>query len=145
VFGTQLTDISRPLRLRDPDRALTAVSAAVPDWDGGTRIADSLRSFNQTWSRRVLTRPTTVLMLTDGLERSDPSALSREMSRLKRRARHLWWLNPLLRYEGFEPLAAGIRAMQPHADRVIPCHTVDSLRDLMALLRRPERGMGQGG
>ena len=145
VFGTQLTDISRPLLLRDPDRALAAVSAAVPDWDGGTRIADSLRSFNTDWARRVLTRPTTVLILTDGLEHGEPQALGREMGRLKRRTRQLWWLNPLLRYEGFEPLAGGIRAMQPHADRLIPCHTVDSLRDLVALLRKPSRGMGPGG
>ncbi len=135
VFGTELTDISRPLARRDPDEALAAVSAAAPDWDGGTRIAESLQSFNRDWSRRVLTRPSTVMLLTDGLERGDPDSLGKEMARLKRRARRLWWLNPLLRYEGFKPLAAGVRAMLPHVDRQIPCHTVDNLRDLLALLR----------
>jgi uncharacterized protein with von Willebrand factor type A (vWA) domain len=145
VFGTQLTDISRPLAQRDPDEALAAVSAAVPDWDGGTRIADSLRSFNRDWSHQALSRPTIVLLLTDGLERGDPGGLGEEMGRLKRRARQLWWLNPLLRFEGFEPLAAGIRAMSPHADRRLPCHTVDSLRGLVALLRGGQERSGPRG
>lgn len=134
VFGTQLTAIDQALAHRDPDRALAAVGEQVPDWDGGTRIGESLAEFNRNWSRRVLARPATVLLLTDGLERAGTEALGHEMARLQRRARRLIWLNPLLGFDGFEPLAAGIRVMQRHADRLLPCHNVNSLRRLVALL-----------
>ncbi len=112
LFGTRLTNVSRALRERDPDEALAACSAHVPDWAGGTRIATSLHGFNKQWGRRVLTQGAIVLLITDGLERDADDTLAFEMDRLHRSCRRLVWLNPLLRFEGFEARAKGV---QDHA------------------------------
>ena len=98
LFGTRLTNVTRALRERDPDDALAAVSAAVPDWSGGTRIASSLRAFNKQWARRVLTQGAIVLLITDGLERDADGSLAFEIDRLHRSCRRLIWFNPLLRF-----------------------------------------------
>jgi uncharacterized protein with von Willebrand factor type A (vWA) domain len=140
VFGTRLTAISRPIRSRDPDAALAGVAAAAEDWSGGTRIAACLKEFNQHWARRVASSGSTVLLLTDGLERSDTESLAHEMAKLSRSCRRLVWLNPLLRYAGFEPRAAGIRAMLPFADRVLPAHDIRSLESLATAVFA-ERGL----
>ena len=113
VFGTRLTNITRQLRLKDPDAALASCSDAVKDWSGGTRIASNIRAFNRDWSRRMLGQGATVLLITDGLERDDGADLGHEMDRLHRSCRRLIWLNPLLRFEGFEARARGVRAMLP--------------------------------
>jgi uncharacterized protein len=139
LFGTRLTNISRELKRRDPDEAMAKVSAAVKDWSGGTRIGATLREFNYRWARRVLTQGAHVLLMTDGLDREDVSLLETEMARLKRSARRIVWLNPLLRYEGFEARAAGIRAMMPYIDEFRPVHSLDSLADLAAALAAPRR------
>lgn len=130
VFGTRLTNVTRPLRDRDVDEALGRVSEAVPDWTGGTRIASSLHEFNFRWARRLLGQNACVLLVTDGLERDDTGMLSDEMKRLSRAAHRLVWLNPLLRYEGFEPKASGIASMLPHVDEFLPVHNLASLSDL---------------
>jgi hypothetical protein len=130
VFGTRLTNVTRPLRDRDVDEALAKVGAAVQDWAGGTRIGACLREFNYRWARRVLGQNACVMLVTDGLDRDDPAALDAEMVRLKRSCRRLIWLNPLLRYEKFEPRASGIASILPHVDAFLPMHNVDSLRDL---------------
>ncbi|MGE5616948.1 MAG: vWA domain-containing protein [Bacillota bacterium] len=130
VFGTRLTNVTRPLRDRDVDDALAKVSAAVPDWDGGTRIGECLREFNFRWSRRVLAQNAAVILVSDGLDRDDAPTLAAEMARLHRAARSLVWLNPLLRFDGFEPRASGIAAMLPHADLFLPMHNLASLGDL---------------
>lgn len=130
VFGTRLTPITRQLRARDPDLAVAAVVQAVDDWSGGTRIAQTIREFNLRWARRVLAGSPTVLLVTDGLEHGDTDLLAAEMERLAKSCRRLVWLNPLLRYAGFEPRARGIRAMLPHVDLFLPVHNIDSLRDL---------------
>jgi uncharacterized protein with von Willebrand factor type A (vWA) domain len=132
VFGTRLTQITRQIDIRDPDAALARVAAAVDDWSGGTRIAACLKHFNKHWARRVGSQSATVLLLTDGLERADPEPLGRETAKLARSCRRLVWLNPLLRYDGFEPRAAGVRAMLPFADAVLPVHDVRSLERLAA-------------
>jgi uncharacterized protein with von Willebrand factor type A (vWA) domain len=137
LFGTRLTNVTRQLRHRDVDAALAAVSGAVPDWSGGTRIGTCLREFNFRWSRRLLAQNACVLLLSDGLDREDGGALGAEMARLHRAAHRLLWLNPLLRYEGFEPRASGIRAMLPFVDEFRPVHNVDSLAALVAALGRP--------
>ncbi len=137
LFGTRLTNVTRQMRLRDPDEAIEAVSAAVQDWSGGTRIGDTLREFNFRWSRRVLGQGAIVLLITDGLERQDTGQLSQEMERLRRSCRRLIWLNPLLRFDGFEPRAAGIRAMLPHADEFRAIHNLNSLSDLAIALSSP--------
>jgi uncharacterized protein len=134
LFGTRLTNVTRALKTRDPDAALAACGQAAKDWSGGTWISSSLRRFNKDWSRRVLGQGAHVLLITDGLEREAGDALSREMDRLHRSCRKLIWLNPLLRYEGFEPKAAGIRMMLPHVDEMRPVHNLASLEELCRAL-----------
>ena len=142
VFGTRLTSITRALRMRDPDAAVATVVKAVDDWSGGTRIAECLADFNREWSRRVLAQNATVLLVTDGLEHGDADGttegttarLAFETERLSKSCRKLVWLNPLLRYRGFEPRAAGIRAMLPHVDRFVPAHNLESLAALADVL-----------
>jgi uncharacterized protein with von Willebrand factor type A (vWA) domain len=134
LFGTRLTNVTRALRERDPDDALAACSAAVPDWSGGTRIASSLRAFNKLWARRVLAQGAIVLLITDGLERDADDTLAFEIDRLHRSCRRLIWLNPLLRFEGFEARARGIKAMLPHVDEMRPIHNLESMSGLVATL-----------
>ncbi|WP_438274981.1 vWA domain-containing protein [Nitrobacter sp.] len=134
LFGTRLTNVTRALRTRDPDEALAACSSAVEDWAGGTRIATSLHGFNKLWGRRVLAQGAIVLLITDGLEREADSRLAFEMDRLHRSCRRLIWLNPLLRYDSFEPKAQGIKLMLPHVDEFRPVHNLSSIKGLMAAL-----------
>ena len=134
LFGTRLSNVTRALRERDPDDALAACSAAVPDWSGGTRIASSLRAFNKLWARRVLAQGAIVLLITDGLERDADDTLAFEMDRLHRSCQRLIWLNPLLRFEGFEARARGIKAMLPHVDEMRPIHNLESMSGLVAAL-----------
>jgi uncharacterized protein with von Willebrand factor type A (vWA) domain len=142
LFGTRLSNVTRALRERDPDDALAACSAGVPDWSGGTRIASSLHGFNKMWARRVLTQGAIVLLITDGLERDADDTLAFEIDRLHRSCRRLIWLNPLLRFEGFEARARGIRAMLPHVDEFRPIHNLESMAGLVAAL---EHGGGRDG
>jgi uncharacterized protein len=134
VFATRLTNVTRELRSRDPDDALARASARVQDWEGGTRIAAALHDFNRHWSRRVLTGGPVVLLFTDGLERQVGPDLAFEMDRLKRSCRRLVWLNPLLRFEGFEARAAGIRAMLPQVHEFRPIHSLGSMEELCRAL-----------
>ena len=136
VFGTRLTNLTRQMRHRDPDDALADCSAAVKDWSGGTRIGDTLHEFNRLWSRRVLGQGAVVLLITDGLERDDVAGLAEEMERLQKSCRRLIWLNPLLRFDGFEARARGVRAMLPHVDEFRAVHNLEALADLCAALDR---------
>ncbi|HEX7718781.1 MAG TPA: VWA domain-containing protein [Woeseiaceae bacterium] len=135
VFGTRLTNISRMMRDMDIDLALAEIATEVVDWDGGTRIADSLLQFNLAWSRRVLAQNAVVILLTDGLERESASDLGSQMQRLRRSCRQLIWLNPVLRYREFQPRALGIREMLPYVDLFLPAHNLDSLGALSRILR----------
>jgi len=134
LFGTRLTNVSRALREKDPDEALAACSASVLDWSGGTRIATSLAVFNKQWSRRVLSQGAVVLLFTDGLERDPDERLGFEIDRLHRSCRRLVWLNPLLRFSGFEARARGIRVMLPHVDELRPIHNLESMHQLCQAL-----------
>jgi uncharacterized protein with von Willebrand factor type A (vWA) domain len=136
LFGTRLTNVTRALKERDPDEALAACSASVLDWSGGTRIATSLAAFNKLWARRVLTQGAVVLLFTDGLERDPDERLGFEIDRLHRSCRRLIWLNPLLRFEGFEAKARGIKVMLPHVDELRPIHNLESMKDLCQALSR---------
>jgi uncharacterized protein with von Willebrand factor type A (vWA) domain len=138
TFGTQLTNITRHLRTRDVDAALKAAGAEAQDWEGGTRIGQSIETFNRDWSRRVLGQGAVVLLITDGLDRDDPDALARQMQRLHLSARRVIWLNPLLRWDGFAPKAAGIRAMLPHVDSFRAGHSIESLEALAAAISKPD-------
>ncbi len=143
LFGTRLTNITRHLRHKDVDASLAKVGEAVEDWSGGTRIGHCLHDFNRNWSRRVLSQGAVVLLISDGLDREEGHGLAEEMERLHKSCRNLIWLNPLLRYDGFEPKSVGIRAMLPHVDKFKTVHNLDSLRDLTELLSEnldhPER------
>ncbi len=134
TFGTRLTNITRELKRRDVDEAMELVGSHVNDWSGGTRIGHILREFNMKWSRRVLAQGAHVLLMTDGLDRDDVEVLEAEMGRLHRSAKRVVWLNPLLRYAGFEARAVGIKAMMPHVDEFRPCHSLNTLADLAEVL-----------
>jgi len=142
LFGTRLTNVTRALRERDPDDALAACSASVPDWSGGTRIASSLHAFNKLWARRVLTQGAIVLLITDGLERDADDTLAFEIDRLHRSCRRLVWLNPLLRFEAFEPRARGIKTMLAHVDEFRPMHNLESMAALVEAFGRRDGSAG---
>ena len=130
VFSTRLTRITRPLQIRDLDLALKNVGLLVNDWAGGTRIGESLKTFNFEWGRRVLGHGAVVLIISDGWDRGDVDLLKREMARLKRNCYSLIWLNPLLGAPDYEPLTRGIQAALPNIDHFLPVHNLASLEDL---------------
>jgi uncharacterized protein with von Willebrand factor type A (vWA) domain len=134
LFGTRLTNVTRHLRQRDIDLALDRVAVAVEDWSGGTRIGATLRIFNHVWSRRVLGQGAIVLFISDGLDREGGEGLGEEMERLHKSCRRLVWLNPLLRYEGFEPKSLGMKAILPHVDDFRTAHNLESLEQLAAVI-----------
>lgn len=134
VFGTRLTRITRELRRRDPDAAITEVVNAVDDWSGGTRIGEAIKTFNYRWSRRVLRSGATVVIISDGWDRGDPDLLAVEMARLQRSCRRLIWLNPLLGSPGYQPLTLGMKAALPFTDYFMPVHNLESLEALALLL-----------
>ena len=136
LFGTRLTNVTRHLRQRDIDIALTRVADSVEDWSGGTRIGESLKEFNRFWSRRVLGQGGGA----PDQRRADRDAgrgLHREIERLHKSCRRLIWLNPLLRFEGFEPRSQGIRSLLPFVDEFRPVHNLQSLEELIEALGRP--------
>ena len=134
TFGTRLTNITRHLRHKDVDEALERAGQEAEDWEGGTRIGACLNEFNREWSRRVMGQGAVVLLITDGLDRDDPDRLARAAERLHLTARQVIWLNPLLRWDGFEAKAQGIRALLPHVDSFISAHNVNSLAALSDVL-----------
>jgi uncharacterized protein with von Willebrand factor type A (vWA) domain len=137
LFGTRLSNVTRQLRHRDAETAFQMVAHVVPDWSGGTRIGETLAEFNRVWARRVLGQGAVVLLMSDGLDRDGAKGLEESMDRLHHSCRRLIWLNPLLRWDGFEPKSQGIRAMLPHVDEFRPVHNLASLRALIDLLSRP--------
>ncbi len=138
TFGTRLTNITRHLRHRDVDEALANAGHEAQDWEGGTRIGACLEDFNKTWSRRVLGQGAVVLLITDGLDRDDPDRLAREAERLQLSSKRLIWLNPLLRWDGFEARAQGIRALLPSVDTFVSAHNIESLEALATTIARAE-------
>jgi uncharacterized protein len=134
LFGTRLTNITRLLRNRDPDAAIARVTKAVPDWSGGTRIGDTLAEFNRLWARRVLGQNALVLLFTDGLDRAGGENVGPAARRLAASCRRLIWMNPLLRYDDYQPLASGARELVKHVSEVRSCHNLASLADLTRAL-----------
>jgi uncharacterized protein len=147
VFGTHLTRVTRELAGRDPDGALARVSDVVSDWSGGTRIGESLRTFNAEWARRALRSSGVVLIVSDGWDRGDPALVRREMARLQRSCHRLIWLDPLFGPDEYQPLAGGMKAAYPFIDDLVAVNDLASLRELGDLLadmadhrsRRPDR------
>ncbi len=134
TFGTRLNNVTRALRYSDVDIALVKASSQVEDWSGGTLIGQTLHEFNHKWSRRVLSQGAVVLLITDGLDREGAAGLEEEMERLHKSCKRLIWLNPLLRYGGYEPKSQGNRAMLPHVDEFRPVHNLESLTGLIKAL-----------
>ncbi len=130
VFGTRLTRITRYLKQRDIDDAVSSVSQKVNDWAGGTRIGDALKDFNYLWARRVLRSGAVVMVISDGWDRGDLPLFEREVARLSRSCYRLIWLNPLLGYENYEPLTRGIKAAMPYIDDFLPVHNLESLEQI---------------
>ena len=130
LFATRLTRITRYLNYRSIDQAVNEVARAVPDWAGGTRIGEAIKTFNYTWARRTLGSGPVVLIISDGWDRGEPELLSREMSRLQRSCHRLIWLNPLLGSPNYQPLTQGIRAALPYVDDFLPVHNLSSLESL---------------
>lgn len=139
AFGTRLTRLTRELIVRDPEGALQAASERVVDWSGGTRIGHSLKSFNDEWGRRALTRGAVVVIVSDGWEREDAAVVGHEMSRLARQAYAVVWVNPLKGHPDYQPLAGGMRAALPYVDRFLPGHNLASLEELAGVLEGIER------
>ena len=127
TLGTQLTRVTRELAGRDPDQALAQASQAVEDWSGGTRLGESLQTFNDEWGQRGMARGATVVILSDGWDRGEPAVMTEQMARLQRLAHEIIWVNPLKASPGYQPLAQGMAAAIPYVDRFIEGHCLDSL------------------
>lgn len=136
TLGTRCTRITRELRSRDPDAALHAAAGAVGDWSGGTRLGAGLRTFNDTWGMRGMARGATVVILSDGWDRGDPTELGEQVERLHRVAHKLIWVNPLKATPGFAPVARGMAAALPHVDELVEGHSLRSLEALAEVIAR---------
>lgn len=130
LFSTELTRITMQLRARRIGEAVSAVSRAVPDWSGGTRIGAAIRQFHQQWTRRALRGGPVVLLISDGWDRGDPEVLRAQVARLQRSCHRLIWLNPLIGTAGYEPLTRGLQAALPYVDDFLPARTLTNLADL---------------
>ena len=146
LFATRLTRITNGLARRGADDAVRRILRDLPDWGGGTRIGDALRTFNVEWGRRVTGRGPVVLLISDGWDRGDPDQLRREMARLHRSCHRLVWLNPLIGSPGYLPLTRGMQAALPFVDDFLPIHNLASLEALAfhlnALPTRRSRARG---
>ena len=136
AFGTELTDLSGPFRLADTDDMLLAVSDKIADFAGGTRLGLSLSQLRTRHQRQLIGRRTVVLLITDGLDTGATSDLSHELSWLKRHCRKLLWLNPLLRFDGYAPIASGAQVLHRHADGMVAIHNMARLQDLAQAIMR---------
>ena len=144
LFATRLTRITRFLKHRGVDETVDEVARAVPDWAGGTRIGEALKTFNFQWLRRVLGSGSVVLIISDGWDRGEPELLAREAARLQRSCHRLIWLNPLLGSPDYQPLTRGMQAALPYADDFLPVHNLNSMEDLARHLNNlgPHRILG---
>jgi uncharacterized protein with von Willebrand factor type A (vWA) domain len=143
AFGTTLTDLTPAFRHQDPDTMLDLASAAIPDFAGGTRLAESLAQLRTQHARRLVGRRTLVLLVSDGLDTGEPAALAQELAWLRRHCARLLWLNPLLRFGGYEPSARGAAELHRAADAMLAVHNLQSLQQLASslaqVLRAPAR------
>ena len=139
TMGTRLTRVTREVRLRDPDAAMVALSRAVPDWSGGTRLGEDLKAFLDRFGQRGVARGAVVVVASDGWERGDASLLGEQMARLHRLAHRVVWVNPHKSRPGYLPLTAGMAAALPHVDAFVEGHSVAALDELVATIT------GEGG
>lgn len=131
TLGTRLTRVSRQLRLRDPEHAMVAAAAAVPDFAGGTRLGETLRAFLDRWGQRGVARRSVVTVFSDGWERGDPGLLGEQLARLRRLAHAVFWVNPHAGRAGYAPVQSGIVAALPYLDRLLAGHSLATLERLL--------------
>lgn len=136
TIGTRLTRLTRELLSPNPDHALRRAGAVVSDWSGGTRLGDALRDYNNEWGMRGMSRGSVVVILSDGLERGDPTVIADQMARLSRVAHKVVWVNPLKASPGYAPLARGMAAALPHIDEFIEGHNLNALDNLIEVISR---------
>jgi hypothetical protein len=134
AFGTNLTDLTPAFRIGDTDAMLAAASTAIEDFAGGTRLGESLATLRLQHARRLVGRRSLVLVISDGLDTGEPEQLERELDWLTHRCRRLLWLNPLLRFEGYAPLARGAAVLHRHAHAMLAVHNLSKLQDLAGSL-----------
>jgi uncharacterized protein len=145
VFATRLTRLTRELRSSTPAAALMRAGRAAPDWSGGTRIGDAIKTFNNDHGRRGVARGAVVVIISDGWDRGDPAILAREMARLRRLARRVIWVNPRKAARSYQPLTAGMAAATPHIDRFLSGHTLEAFDEVLAAIgddRHPTAAAG---
>jgi uncharacterized protein with von Willebrand factor type A (vWA) domain len=130
-FGTRLTRVTRALEGSDANEALERAAAEVLDWDGGTRIGESLKTFLDRYGHSGLARGAVVVVCSDGLEVGDPALLREQMERLARLAHRVIWLNPLKQSPAYEPLARGMAAALPSVDRFASGHNLDAFAEAL--------------
>jgi uncharacterized protein with von Willebrand factor type A (vWA) domain len=140
LFATRLTRITMELRSPTPDAAMAAVSRAVTDWSGGTRIGDALKTFHQRWRRRTLHGSSLVILISDGWDRGEPELLRDQIARLHRSCHRLVWLNPLIGTLDYAPLTRGLQAALPFVDDFLPVRTLRDVRELALHLGALEHG-----
>ncbi len=132
TFGNRLTDLSPAFKLADTDAMLTAASAQIADFAGGTQLGCALATLRQQHARRLVGRRTLVLLISDGLDTGEPAALANELQWLKRNCGKLLWLNPLLRFDGYQPTARAAAVLSAHADGMLAVHNLNRLETLAA-------------
>ena len=136
TLGTRLTHISRPLHQRDPDRAIVAAGDVIPDWSGGTRLAEGVKVFLDRWGRRGMARGAVVVVFSDGWERDQPEALGEQVRRLRAVAHRVVWVNPHRGRPGYEPVQGGIMAVLPHVDDFLAGHSMATFEELTEVVAR---------
>ncbi len=127
LFSTSVLEITDLLRTQDLPDALRGLSQRAAGWAGGTKIGDSLKEFNRQQARKLLSKSTTFIILSDGWDTGEPERLAAELRDIRRRARDIIWLNPLLGLEEYAPVTRGMSAALPHVDVFAPAHNLESL------------------
>lgn len=135
AFGTALTDLSGAFKTSDTDHMLTLTNALITDYGGGTRMGQALQTIRERHARHIIGHRTVVLLITDGLDTGDPATLSEHLGWISRQARATVWLNPLLRFEGYQPLAAGAKVLHQHVDQMLAIHNLSHLATLARALK----------
>jgi len=135
AFGTELTDLNRAFKFNDTDQMLALTNTLITDYGGGTRMGHALQTIHEQNARHIIGHRTVVLLITDGLDTGDPSTLSKHLGWLSRQARATVWLNPLLRYDGYQPLAAGAQVLHRHVDQMFAIHNLSHLGALARALK----------
>ena len=135
TIGTRLTRVTRELRLRDPDRALAASASAIPDWSGGTRLGEVLKAFLDRWGQRGTARGAVVVVCSDGWERGGTELLGEQMTRLRRLAHAVVWVNPHKGRVGYEPLTGGMQAALPSVDHFVSGHSMAAFEELTRVIQ----------